>query len=268
MSESPGPANRNVPLLVASGVVLVAAVVAIAVGVNGAANATPTPLAQATATPGQTPSESAATTSTPTALNLPATPCSTASFGPTLQPLNQPSSVHTYSAAPAQTIDATKLYEMTITTAKGAIVLCLQPSLAPVTVNAIVTLARNHFYDGIPFHRVCPNAADNSCGGSLTVIQGGDPTCIDNVGGTGCGSGGPGFTFKDEPVNGNYVAGALAMANSGANTNGSQFFICSGDDSSLPKNYNLFGHVAGGAAVLPLIARGDVMQSVTVTQQT
>ncbi|MBV8300459.1 MAG: peptidylprolyl isomerase [Candidatus Dormibacteraeota bacterium] len=164
------------------------------------------------------------------------------------------------------TIDVNKLYEMSIKTVRGTIVLCLQPKLAPVTVNVIVTLTRNHFYDGIPFHRVCPNSADSSCGGTLAIDQGGDPNCIGKVTASTCGDGGPGFKFADEPVHQRYVTGALAMANSGPNTNGSQFFICTGDDTSLASSYNLFGNVASGLAVAQAIVKGDVMETVTVSE--
>ncbi|MBJ7595441.1 MAG: peptidylprolyl isomerase [Candidatus Dormibacteraeota bacterium] len=158
--------------------------------------------------------------------------------------------MHVYSAAPPTQIDASKLYKVTITTAKGAIVLCLQPTLAPATVNSFVVLARNHFYDGLKFHRVVAGF----------VVQGGDPQ--------GTGSGGPGFQFTDEPVRQQYVLGAVAMANSGKNTNGSQFFICIADDTaSLQPLYNLFGKVSSGIDVAQKIAQGDVMQTVTVAQQ-
>jgi cyclophilin family peptidyl-prolyl cis-trans isomerase len=124
-------------------------------------------------------------------------------------------------------------------------------------VNVIVTLARNHFYDGLKFHRVVADF----------VIQGGDPQ--------GTGSGGPGFKFDDEPVLNSYVDGALAMANSGPNTNGSQFFVClpkaagggPGQCSTLPHQYNLFGKLQSGLDVAARIAQGDVMQSVTVREQ-
>src|SRR5438128_2344792 len=90
---------------------------------------------------------------------------------------------------------------------------------------------------------------------------GGDPK--------GDGTGGPGYQFKDEPVGGEYTAGAVAMANSGPNTNGSQFFICTVDDSKkLQKLYNLFGYVQSGMDVVLKIAVGDVMTSVTVQEET
>ena len=256
--------GTNYPLVISAGIVVVAAVIAIVVGVNHAANvgvnrATPSPsLATAAATASPSGSASASPSLVPFA------DCSTATFGSPLQPVNPPADVHKYSAPPPMTIDTTKLYEATITTARGNIVLCLQPQLAPNTVNVVVTLIRNHFYDGIPFHRVV----------SGFVIQGGDPNCVGNVPAApatpaaGCGSGGPGFTFNDEPVKQKYVQGCLAMANSGANTNGSQFFICTADDSSQLQNlYNLFGKVQNGMNVALQIQQGDVMQSVTVTEQ-
>jgi cyclophilin family peptidyl-prolyl cis-trans isomerase len=250
--------RRRLPLIIGSTAVLVAAVVAIAVGVNQANNAgvvpSPTPTAAATASATPSPSANVA---------LPATPCDGVSFGAPLAPLNPPASVHVYTSPPALSINTAKLYQATIRTAKGDIVLCLEPSLAPNTVNNFVVLARNHFYDGIPFHRVV----------SGFVIQGGDPNCIGNVPSppaspTGtCGQGGPGYRFNDEPVKGTYTRGCLAMANSGANTNGSQFFICTADDTTLPKSYNLFGAAENTLQVALRIQQGDVMQSVTVQQQ-
>lgn len=147
---------------------------------------------------------------------------------------------HTYSQAPAMTIDVHKFYCVGINTNRGLIVLELDPQYAPVTVNNFVYLAENHFYDGLVFHRVVPGF----------VIQGGDPT--------GKGSGGPGYAFKDEPVRGKYTKGCVAMANSGPNTNGSQFFICTADNASLSKSYNLFGRVVLGMDVaLKIQGPGD-----------
>jgi cyclophilin family peptidyl-prolyl cis-trans isomerase len=261
--SDPSGGRRRLPLVLGSGAVLVVAIVAIAVGVNGASSPLP-PLPSPTPTaavPTPTPTPSPAPTA---AATIAYADCATATFGPVLAPLNPPASVHTYSAAPALTIDTTKLYQATIATAKGTIVLCLQPDLAPNTVNVFVTLARNHYYDGIPFHRVV----------AAFVIQGGDPQCVGHVpalpatpSGT-CGGGGPGFQFKDEPVHQQYVDGALAMANSGANTNGSQFFICIANDSTtLAPSYNLFGKVETGMSVARKIVQGDVMNSITVREQ-
>ncbi len=261
MSDPAGIPPRRVPVMVAAGVVLVAGFVAIAIGVDHASNA----VAPSTPPPA-TASASASASASPSAASIIAyADCATKKFGPVLQPLHEPASVHTYTAAPAMSIDVTKLYQATITTARGTIVLCLQPQLAPNTVNNFVVLARNHFYDGIPFHRVVAGF----------VIQGGDPNCIGQVPSppaspTGtCGNGGPGYRFNDEPVHQKYTKGCVAMANSGVNTNGSQFFICIADDSTTLQNlYNLFGSVESGMDVAQKIVQGDVMKSVTVREQT
>jgi cyclophilin family peptidyl-prolyl cis-trans isomerase len=262
MSDSGGSQNR-LPLVIGSGAAVVIAIVAIAFGVNSAsAPLAPVPSVTPTAVV-PTPTASPSPTAAPT---IPFADCATAKFGPVLAPLDQPASVHTYAAEPKMTIDATKLYQATVVTSKGNIVLCLQPNLAPNTVNVMVTLMRNHFYDGIPFHRVVAGFVD----------QGGDPQCIGAVPAAPatpsatCGDGGPGFQFADEPVHQAYVEGALAMANSGANTNGSQFFICIADDTTaLPTPaYNLFGKVESGMDVALKIAQGDLMKSITVREQT
>jgi cyclophilin family peptidyl-prolyl cis-trans isomerase len=265
MSDPTG-GRRRLPLVLGSGGVVVVAIVAIAIGVNNASSPLPPVPSPTPTTPAPTPSATPSPTPTPTAApTIAFADCATTTFGPVLAPINPPASVHTYSAAPAMTIDTGKLYQATIVTAKGDIVLCVQPNLAPNTVNMFVTLVRNHFYDGIPFHRVV----------AKFVIQGGDPQCIGNVpalpatpSGT-CGGGGPGFQFNDEPVHQQYVEGALAMANGGANTNGSQFFICIADDSAqLTPSYNLFGKVESGMSVALAIAQGDLMKSITVREQT
>ncbi len=200
-----------------------------------------------------------ATTHTPTptpsttpgvAVSGPAVACASLKFGAPLAATDSNAGKHSYSAAPAMSINTSHFYLVTMNTTKGTITLCLDPGLAPKTVNNFVFLARNKFYDGLKFHRVVADF----------VIQGGDPK--------GDGTGGPGYQFADEPVKGEYTAGALAMANSGPNTNGSQFFICTVDDTKkLAKSYNLFGYVATGMDVVLKIAQGDTMTSVTVQEQ-
>jgi cyclophilin family peptidyl-prolyl cis-trans isomerase len=135
---------------------------------------------------------------------------------------------------PPTCIDPTKKYAATIQTDVGTITVSLDPVAAPKTVNNFVFLAGYHYFDGIVFHRVVPNF----------VIQGGDPT--------GTGTGGPGYVFPDElPNSGAYKIGSLVMANSGPNTNGSQFFIITGQQGvSLPPNYSLFGQVTSGTDVI------------------
>lgn len=156
---------------------------------------------------------------------------------------------HTYSAAPAMSINTSRIYCAGINTDRGLIVVELDPKIAPTTVNNFVYLAQQHFYDGDKFHRVVPGF----------IIQSGDPT--------GTGTGGPGYKFKDEKVQGNYTAGCLAMANSGPNSNGSQFFICTANDSSkLGKSYNLFGHVVLGLNIAQAIqGPGDTTASKNIT---
>jgi len=148
-----------------------------------------------------------------------------------------------------QVIDQSRRYQATINTDRGDIVIDLDPSRAPLSVNNFVFLAREGFYDGLTFHRVVDDF----------VIQGGCPE--------GSGRGGPGYRFADEPVVGEYEAGAVAMANSGPNTNGSQFFICTVDDRrKLAKSYNLFGQVVSGMDIVTSIGQGDVMRKVTVDE--
>jgi peptidyl-prolyl cis-trans isomerase B (cyclophilin B) len=151
---------------------------------------------------------------------------------------------------PAHEINDDAIYEATITTDRGDMVLELDPKLAPNTVNNFVSLARQGFYDGLTFHRVVPEF----------VIQGGDPE--------GSGRGGPGYRFADEPVKGEYTFGAVAMANAGPDTNGSQFFICIDDCTrKLDKAYNLFGYVTSGGEIAPQITQGEVMRTVTITER-
>jgi cyclophilin family peptidyl-prolyl cis-trans isomerase len=151
---------------------------------------------------------------------------------------------------PEQQIDESKLYRATITTDRGTIVMDLDPQLAPNTVNNFVGLARQGYYDGLTFHRVVPEF----------VIQGGCPE--------GSGRGGPGYRFNDEPVKGEYTLGAVAMANAGPNTNGSQFFVCIDDCTrKLSKDYNLFGYVVDGMDVAAGTQVGDVMQTVAIEER-
>lgn len=151
---------------------------------------------------------------------------------------------------PAPQTDADKLYRTTITTNRGTIVMDLDPQLAPASVNNFVGLARQGYYDNLTFHRVVPEF----------VIQGGCPE--------GSGRGGPGYKFEDEPVKGEYTLGAVAMANAGPNTNGSQFFVCIDDCTrKLSKDYNLFGHVIEGIDVAQATQVGDVMQTVVVEER-
>ena len=140
----------------------------------------------------------------------------------------------TFSDPPDMGIDPSKRYTATMDTSLGTMVIALDPAAAPNTVNNFVFLAGYHYYDGVIFHRIIKGF----------VCQGGDPT--------GTGRGGPGYRFEDElPSAGRYEVGSLAMANAGPNTNGSQFFIISGNDGvRLPPSYSLFGKVVKGLDVV------------------
>jgi cyclophilin family peptidyl-prolyl cis-trans isomerase len=140
-------------------------------------------------------------------------------------------------------IDPTKTYTAVVTTNMGTYSAVLDAAKAPGTVNNFVSLARNKYFDGTTCHRAIPGF----------MIQCGDPTAT--------GNGGPGYKFADElPASGEYKIGSLAMANSGPNTNGSQFFVISGDQGvSLPPSYTLFGQVTEGldSTVAALDAAGN-----------
>lgn len=152
--------------------------------------------------------------------------------------------------APDYQIDGSKLYRTTISTDRGEIVMDLDPQLAANSVNNFVALARQGYYDGLTFHRVVDDF----------VVQAGCPE--------GTGRGGPGYSFADEEVKGEYTLGAVAMANSGPNTNGSQFFITIDDcKKKLTKDYNLFGYVISGIETAQAIQVGDVMKSVTIEER-
>jgi peptidyl-prolyl cis-trans isomerase B (cyclophilin B) len=123
-------------------------------------------------------------------------------------------------------------------TSHGSIELELFDADAPKTVENFRTLAADGFYDNVIFHRVIPDF----------MIQGGDPT--------GTGSGGPGYTFEDEPNDHAIVRGALAMANAGPNTNGSQFFIVTADACPwLDGKHTVFGRTTGGMDVVDAISQ-------------
>jgi cyclophilin family peptidyl-prolyl cis-trans isomerase len=128
----------------------------------------------------------------------------------------------------------------TLQTSKGSIDVELFDDDAPKTVDNFVKLARDGFYDGVAFHRVIPDF----------MIQGGDPT--------GTGRGGPGYTFEDEFNDHKVERGALAMANSGPNTNGSQFFVVTADSCPwLDGKHTVFGRVTGGMDVVDAISQVD-----------
>ncbi len=133
-----------------------------------------------------------------------------------------------------------------IETTKGNIEFEIYPEASQAATNFIF-LANEGFYDNLTFHRVVPGF----------VIQGGDPL--------GNGTGGPGYRFNDEPVKRKYDKGIVAMANSGPNTNGSQFFIMLDNNPDLPAKYTIFGKVTKGQDIVDEIAVGDVMTKVTIS---
>ena len=151
-----------------------------------------------------------------------------------------------YSEPPPMTIDTSKQYTATIETEKGIITLDLFAADVPVTVNNFVFLAREGFYDGSTFHRVIPDF----------MAQGGDPT--------GTGTGGPGYKFADEFTKHTHVAGALSMANSGPNTNGSKFFITYTPQPHLDRKHSVFGQLAMGTKVLESLKNGDTIKSIII----
>jgi len=139
--------------------------------------------------------------------------------------------------------DENKQYFALVRTSLGDFTIKFNKGQTPKTVENFVTLAKKGFYDKTIFHRVIKGF----------MIQGGDPV--------GNGTGGPGYKFADEPFDGEYVRGAVAMANSGPNTNGSQFFVMHAD-YPLPKNYTIFGNVASGMETVDKIAESEVKAGV------
>ncbi|MFA5136167.1 MAG: peptidylprolyl isomerase [Patescibacteria group bacterium] len=139
----------------------------------------------------------------------------------------------------AAEIDQNKVYIASLNTTEGVIRIELNAKMTPKTAANFITLSKKGFYDNTIFHRVIKGF----------MIQGGDPN--------GDGTGGPGYKFDDEKFEGEYTRGTVAMANSGPNTNGSQFFIMHAD-YPLPKNYVIFGKVIEGLDVIDKIAEAEV----------
>ncbi len=153
-----------------------------------------------------------------------------------------------YSEPPPMTIDTSKQYTATIETETRIMVLELFASDVPITVNNFVFLAREGFYDNTTFHRVIPDF----------MAQGGDPT--------GTGSGGPGYKFADEFSKHTHIAGALSMANSGPNTNGSQFFMTYSPQPHLDRKHSVFGQLVLGEKILKALKSGDTIVKITIEE--
>jgi peptidyl-prolyl cis-trans isomerase B (cyclophilin B) len=157
-----------------------------------------------------------------------------------------------YEAYPDMVIDASKKYVANIQTNKGTIRINLFADRAPKTVNNFVFLAREKFYDGVPFHRVINDF----------MIQGGDPT--------GTGRGGPGYQWNDEAsaLAIKHEKGSLSMANAGRNTNGSQFFITHIVTDWLDGKHAVFGKVVDAAdqKVVDTIEQGDFINTIEIVE--
>jgi cyclophilin family peptidyl-prolyl cis-trans isomerase len=152
-----------------------------------------------------------------------------------------------FTEAPPLCIDPAKTYTALVSTNHGDFTVELDPAAAPATVNSFVVLARYHYFDDTICHRIIPGF----------VVQCGDPD--------GDGTGGPGYAIPDElPLAGEYQVGSLAMANSGPDSGGSQFFVITGaDGAGLPPSYSLFGQVTDGLddTVVALDALGNPDQA-------
>lgn len=141
---------------------------------------------------------------------------------------------------PTTKLDIVKDYKVILKTTEGDITIKVNALDTTMASTNFVYLSKIGFYDGLIFHRVVKDF----------MIQGGCPV--------GDGTGGPGYNFNDEPFEGEYIRGTVAMANSGPNTNGSQFFIIHKDSLQLPKNYVIFGKVVSGIEVVDKIAEAPV----------
>jgi cyclophilin family peptidyl-prolyl cis-trans isomerase len=252
---------RNAVLLGVLVVVLVGASLAIGAGGGDDDDVTATATTAAdTSAPGETPATITVTIPPQGEAITGETPCPEADgSSPRTTSFEQP---------PSGCLDEGSTYSATIATTMGDITVELDQAAAPETVNSFVSLARYHYYDGVAFHRIIPGF----------MIQGGDAV------GPSPGTGGPGYTLPDElpPADGdpleNYAPGVLAMANSGPNTSGSQFFIMATGNTGLGADYSVFGHVTAGQDVVDAIDQlGDgasngtptaevIITSVTITE--
>jgi cyclophilin family peptidyl-prolyl cis-trans isomerase len=241
--------------------VILLGVTIFAVGCAGQSGSTPSPTPKPT-TPPPTPS-----TSKPASNNPSSSPSPTPSQSSTPSPAPI-SKALSWSKPPDMQIDKSKKYTATMDTSEGSFKIELFPQESPLTVNNFVFLSQQGFYNGVIFHRIIKDF----------MIQTGDPK--------GTGTGGPGYKFADElPPKHKYEPGIVAMANSGPNTNGSQFFICTGPDAAgLDKypNYSQFGKVIEGMDVVmkiasvPVVSNGrevskpknpPVIKTITITEE-
>jgi cyclophilin family peptidyl-prolyl cis-trans isomerase len=255
---------RNALLLGGLVVVLIAASLALGAGGDddGDVTATATTVDPLTGS-STTVDEFASSTTlgeTPSTIAVTIPPPGEAITGETPCPEEDGSSPRTtsFEQAPSGCIDEGATYTATIATSMGDITVELDQAAAPETVNSFVSLARYHYYDGVAFHRIIPGF----------MIQGGDAV------GPSPGVGGPGYTLPDElpPADGdpleNYAPGVVAMANSGPNTSGSQFFIMATGNQGLSADYSVFGRVTEGQDVVDAIDQlGDAASNGTPTAE-
>lgn len=167
--------------------------------------------------------------------------------GYTLVPFLTDKPVREFKAEPAMSLQSGKDYYALIDTNKGQFLADLYEQETPVTVNNFVTLARNHYFDGIRFHRVIEGF----------MAQTGDPLSVDEAKKAQWGTGGPGYSFADEFRTKLTFSdpGVLAMANSGPATNGSQFFITFANTDFLNGKHTIFGKIVKGDDLLPKLTR-------------
>jgi peptidyl-prolyl cis-trans isomerase B (cyclophilin B) len=231
-------AKRRQRTVVATAVVVSVAVVLALVGIGrlvmSSSNNTPAALPTGSSTPTATGTPTAAAKASPIPTDGSAASCSYPAGQAASKPVSAPPA-----AGPTRPVTSTA----TITLNGKPVTVELLRSKAPCTVNSFAHLAAAKYFDGTTCHRLTS--------GGLSVLQCGDPS--------GTGSGGPGYTFADENLTGaTYPAGTLAMANSGPDTNGSQFFLVYKDSLTLPPAYTPFGKVTAGMDVLQAIAAKGV----------
>ena len=185
-------------------------------------------------------SSSASAAPTPVAITIPAAGASITGDTPCPPTDGSAARTTTFAKPPPTCIDPTKTYAASVATTKGTFSIALDAKNAPITVNNFIVLARYHYFDGVAFHRIIPGFVDQ----------------VGDANGPTPGQGGPGYTFADElPKEPSpYAEGAVAMANSGANTNGSQWFVVIGSGGSgLGVKYSKFGTIQSGLDVAKLI---------------
>jgi peptidyl-prolyl cis-trans isomerase B (cyclophilin B) len=185
----------------------------------------------ASAPPTPTLSPTPAVTATPTLAAEPATHCTYTASGAASRKVGIP---------PAKPAAKAAVYQATLQTNRGTIVLALLNHKATCTVNSFLYLAAKKYFDNTPCHRLTT--------AGIYVLQCGDPT--------GTGSGGPGYKFADENLAGaKYTQGTVAMANAGPGTNGSQFFLVYRNSTTLPASYTPFGKIVSGLGIIQNVAK-------------